>query len=236
MEDGSATAVENILVQSGSLGFYQKRLFFCSCFLQALTVSALIYASHCRPDITPPSSPTSTNGARVHHSKCRSRSDVREDLIPGGNETSSTEYPARNSSGDGLGRTDRTVATGGVVTQSSLTASSPGVSSDYRSVSGAQFDVSTSSAERDDDPLSVSATNASSQHRHDDHGVTGKTSVKVTPSDASVKETSSDAVTPTLSSNVYVSQTGFYPISPGTESQREYVNDDNGVFLSLIHI
>ena len=111
MEDGSAAAVENILVQGGALGFYQKRLFFCSCFLQALTVSALIYASHCRPDITPPSPPTSTNGARVHQSKCRPRSDVprREEGLLRRNETSSTEDPrARNGSvADGLLGRDR---------------------------------------------------------------------------------------------------------------------------------
>lgn len=71
MEDVSAGAMEALMcAERNALGFYQKRLFACTCLLQALTLSALIYASHCRPDLTPPSEPhTASNGgpACLHH-------------------------------------------------------------------------------------------------------------------------------------------------------------------------
>ncbi|KAL8624161.1 hypothetical protein ACOMHN_020211 [Nucella lapillus] len=110
MEDGSAAPMETILTQSTSLGFYQKRLFFCSCFLQALTISALIYASHCRPDLSPTSSgsSTATNGAlAARRSKCglsKLRETPAESLA--GNETSSVEL---RSSGLGYNESDDTL-------------------------------------------------------------------------------------------------------------------------------
>ncbi|XP_025107614.1 solute carrier family 22 member 7-like isoform X3 [Pomacea canaliculata] len=94
MEDGSAAPVELILVQSRGLGFYQKRLFICTCFLQALTVSALVYASQCHLDFAPPAPPLATNGESSARPRCGEKETVTKDPPRPSKSSDKASFPA----------------------------------------------------------------------------------------------------------------------------------------------
>lgn len=65
MEDGSAQALEVIISQSDQFGFFQKRTFIATSFLQAITISVLVYTCVATPEPSTddPCTVASTNGA-----------------------------------------------------------------------------------------------------------------------------------------------------------------------------
>ncbi|XP_070180019.1 solute carrier family 22 member 4-like [Littorina saxatilis] len=241
MEDGSAVPVENIIVQSGALGFYQKRLFLCTCLLQALTVSTLIYASHCRPELAPPAPVSATNGALAHHSKCGSRSGMNENDLGLENETSTVSETLLKHYNQSNGDVEHDVVVNSVTAPPAVLSSGGDggggeVSRGYENATLANIDESTESVDRDDGSVSsISTGTVTHKHRHhsskhDDHGVRRKTSVKV----------SSDAVTQSLLNDVTyggrlqtdVTPSGFYSSSPGVPEHQVYINQDSGMYDS----
>ncbi|XP_071106076.1 solute carrier family 22 member 4-like isoform X1 [Haliotis cracherodii] len=65
MEDGSAQALEVIISHSDQFGFFQKRTFIATSFLQAITISVLVYTCVATPEPSTddPCTVASTNGA-----------------------------------------------------------------------------------------------------------------------------------------------------------------------------